>query len=136
MDALILIGAMCLLLFGIDALLMNGRRQELRIAGAAYRSALVALKTEPGSTALQQSALTLGRQYSDLTRRHKGTVSFDGWPDEVHAVTKTADPSTVGDQLKQIESLCNRGIITATEYQERRTKIEDRETRTIDGPIA
>jgi hypothetical protein len=125
MDALILIGAICLFLFGIDALLMSGRRQKLRTAETAYRSALVALNTQPGSAALQQSALTLGRQYSDLTRRHKGTTSFVGWENEVRAVTQTAALSTVEDQMKQIESLCNRGVITATEYQERRAKLED-----------
>lgn len=94
----------------------------------AYQSALEQLKTEPNNANLRQQTLSLGREYSNLTRDHKGVTVFDEIAikndiDAACASTVRVQTVTIEQKLMQLQQIYTSGHITSDEYQTKKQEI-------------
>jgi hypothetical protein len=113
----------------------NQKKEEARLK---YQEALEHLKSDPTSPSLKQTALELGRYYSNLTRQRSGVTLFDevALMNDLNAVTAGAvaqPPSSedratkqsVEERLAKLSELKSKGLIDEQEYAEKRKKILD-----------
>lgn len=101
----------------------------------AYQEHLERLKDEPTNPALRQETLRLGRLYSNLTRSNQGVTIFDevALANDINAACAgAASPNramevsgsqSVEERLEKLVLLRNRGLISMTEWAERRKEI-------------
>lgn len=98
-------------------------------ARRAYEDALRALVGDPANPQLRTRALTLGRTYSNHTRNQHGVTLFDevALMNDINAASAAASvarPSaSIEDRLTRLHELKARGLISETEYDERRREI-------------
>jgi hypothetical protein len=98
-----------------------------------YEAALDQYRGNPTDQRLRQSALEAGRLYSRNTANGYGNFSFDELAirndlDSIAmAATRAPEPTkpSIEARFQTLDSLLNRGIITETEYQNRRAAILD-----------
>ena len=119
----------------------NQKSKRTSLARQTYLESLETLKRRPADPDLRQSALELGRVYSNLTRNSKGVTIFDevalsndinaacaaaARPDLTPAATHASQPTpsaSLEDRLNRLKALLATGVITDAEYRERRAKL-------------
>jgi len=117
----------------------NDKARKLAAAKAAYQDSLGKLKDDPTNADVKQHTLALGRDYSNLTRNSKGVSLFDevALSNDINAACAGASrhqppPSAASLQpsagslesrLSRLADLQSRGLLSAQEFQEQRTRI-------------
>ena len=131
-----------LILFGIPliiVLIMRANNSQHREqARLKYQEALEQLKSDPTNPSLKQTALELGRFYSNLTRQRSGVTLFDevALMNDLNAATAgaVAKPTSgknraikqsVEDRLAKLSDLKSKGMIDEQEYAAKRKQILD-----------
>jgi hypothetical protein len=129
------VGIPILAMIGFLVIQGNARAKQqeaINAAYATYQNSLTLLKANPTNADRKQTALATGRAYSALTRESKGATLFDevALMNDIQAATAGASiapaqssGATIESRLAQLESLRTKGLVSDTEYQERRTKI-------------
>jgi hypothetical protein len=127
---LIVIGLIILVLYNLGQ-----KQKRVDAARKAYQSSLAQLKQEPSNTDLRQNTLELGRRYAQTARESGRQTVFDemAMMNDLNAVTGVASQAAgtkaeQGDviaRLKTLEDLKTRGLISDTEYAQRRATILD-----------
>lgn len=130
-----------LLVVGIGAILVNSAKRQddekkrLQAAFDAYQSALFRLKKDPTNADLKQHTLQVGRSYAEFSRHQqnqRGVTIFDemALSNDISAATAGASAApaaapreSVESRLQQLESLRTKGLISATEYDEKRKRL-------------
>jgi hypothetical protein len=106
--------------------------QRRKAANDAYQGALSELKASPSNPDLKQRTLELGRTYANLTREQKGVTVFDevALSNDISAATAgaSAPPAaaprvSVETRLQELEGLRTKGLISASEYDEKRRRL-------------
>lgn len=111
-------------------------RKELHDANVNYRNALKVLKQYPNDPDLRERALEWGRHYSNLTRQRTGVTIYDevALANDIDAACAARGGSnsatvvqtqTIEDRLRNLRSLFDQGLISESEYQDRRAKLID-----------
>jgi len=115
------------------------KARKLAAANAAYRSSLAKLKHDPTNADLKQHTLALGREYSNLTRDSKGVSLFDEvalsndinaacagatrHPPAANLASAAPNGGSLETRLSRLAELQLRGLVSAQEFQEQRTRI-------------
>ena len=118
-------------------------------AKAEYQASLAQLRANPANASLRQRTLTLGRNYSALTRNNKGVTIFDEMAlmNDINAAcggtavlsntlvspnpyahVATAVPITsapVEDRLARLTKMRQQELISDAEYQSKRQQLLD-----------
>lgn len=114
-----------IILFAIKLAASNG-------AKAAYDAALSELASTPSDAALRKKTLELGRVYSNILRNNKGVTTFDevALMNDINAACgsgahkeKGMSPLTIDERLKMLAELKAKGLISDTEYDQKRTLV-------------
>ena len=139
MDASLLVW----LIFGIPLVIVlivradNSRQREQ--ARLKYQEALNLLKADPSNLSLKQTALELGRYYSNLTRQGSGVTLSDevALMNDLNAASAgaTAKPTfnedqpankqSVEERLARLLELKSKGMIDDQEFVEKKKEILD-----------
>lgn len=112
----------------------DDEKKRLQAAFDAYQSALARLKKDPTNADYKQHALQVGRAYADFSRRQqnqRGVTIFDemALSNDISAATagagavQVAPRESVESRLQQLEGLRTKGLISATEYDEKRKRL-------------
>jgi len=113
----------------------NRKRKSFLEAHRAYQEHLEQLKDEPTDPALRQETLRLGRLYSNLTRNNQGVTIFDevALANDINAACAAAasphrakegsGSQSIEERLEKLVRLRDRGLISMTEWAERRKEI-------------
>ena len=130
-----------LVLGGFSAWVWFAREKARKLAAAlaAYQSSLGQLKHDPTNADLKQRTLALGREYSNLTRDSRGVSLFDevALSNDINAACAGAtrnqhqasgaspspNPVSLENRLSRLAELQSRGLLSAQEFQEQRTRI-------------
>ena len=112
--------------------------QQREQAWLKYQEALEYLKSDPTNPSLKQTALELGRHYSNLTRQRSGVTLFDevalmndlnaATAGAVVKLTSSEDRATkqpVEERLTKLSELKSKGMIDEQEYAEKKKQILD-----------
>lgn len=109
--------------------------ENLKTAEYAYEKHLERLKNEPNNPSLRQETLRLGRFYSNLTRSNQGVTVFDevallndinaacAAAASPHRAKEGSGSQSIEERLEMLVLLRNRGLISMTEWAERRKEI-------------
>jgi hypothetical protein len=124
-----------LVIAGIAAAIQGANKLEA--AKKAYQKSLSRLRHDPNNAVLRKNALGLGRVYSNLTRNKKGVSLFDevALKNDIDAACAGAvimaqsgqhmAAHSVQERLASLDELRQSGMITDSEYIERRKRILD-----------
>ncbi|HYG80135.1 MAG TPA: SHOCT domain-containing protein [Pyrinomonadaceae bacterium] len=138
-------GALCCgaIIIFVIAMVIAGNSEAKKQAAAlaeardAYHNSLIKLKANPTSADLRQTALSLGRTYSNLTRSRKGVTVFDevALMNDINAAcagatvisekNSTALKPSIEERLEKLAELKSKGLIDDQEYVARKQKILD-----------
>jgi hypothetical protein len=111
---------------------VRGKARRLEQARLAYQQSLNKLKVDPTNADLKQRTLALGRAYSTLTRDSRNVTLFDevALSNDINeacaaATRNIAAPVShnVENRLARLAELQSRGLISAGEFQEQRSRI-------------
>ncbi len=126
----VVLGGMLWFRMSVDA----EKEEKTNAARVSYQSALARLKTDPTNANLKQHALQEGRTYATWTREQKAVTIFDemALSNDISAATagatvaiNSAPTTSVEDRLKTLEGLRAKGVVTDTEYAQKRQKLLD-----------
>lgn len=137
-------GIIGLIVLGLIIWYFVAKAERLEKARKAYLSSLERLKKDPTNADLRQMTLSLGRAYSNLTRDKKGVSLFDevalsndigaACAAAARAPTQNSAPvaapmpvaaESVEARLQRLGDLLAKGLISATEHDQRRAAIID-----------
>ena len=118
------------ILIGVIIFMIQQRKRELQEAYYAYQDALRQLKAQPSNVDLRQRTLSLGRQYSNLTRQRRGVTTYDevAMMNDINAatastvsipqsvITAVESKIPVEERLKQLDGLKAKGMLTEEEF--------------------
>lgn len=105
------------------------RERALNLALECYERSLEQLKKDPTNAELKQKTLTLGRNYSAMTRDSKSVTIFDemALSNDISAAcagaSATVAPSRIEERLAKLEELKSKNLITTEEYKSQRQRL-------------
>ena len=124
------------IILGISVAAAISQAKARERARAAYQGALARLKRDPANPDLREETLSLGRQYSNLTRNRRGVTIFDevalsndisaacaGAFRQEKTLARPLSTSDVEARLTRLADLKTKGLIDDTEFAARRQEI-------------